>query len=316
MGDSRSLTDKFLNLNDDKQQLEYTNNIMKELATVDKEVASYYKNDTYVKLYSKYKECILCYNLMLQFIETIRRSSSLVEYTKDDEANDKSKIKKKKNNLLEFIKKFKDISEIVILFRKDGSANETVKNEFKKYKLIDGEDDLKSKVNSSIVILKSKLNSTLDSVETLFREIGKEREEVNNKKTSSVVYVYYGDPALADKFGNSNKKKDKRVREDIVKIDHLDTNCTDKFSCALNHTVERSEDFLKSTLNTFNGVESPVMKKKAIHTSYFDKSNDNKAPYYLLWDDQRDYSKIEYKTKDTSGGKKFNRTKKIKNKAE
>ena len=229
--------------------------------------------------------------------------------TPEKAKKDRKKINGIKKTFLAFIKTYKQISNILDLYQNSTIGDDKIKDELDKMKIDKLETDIES-VNE----LKYKLNEYLtsdnqNSIKTLFIEISKERDEARSNKTSSVVYVYYGDPALEDKNGNSNdkngnsndKKMKKRVREDIIKIDHLNRECTDKFSCALNKTIERSEDFLKSTLNTFNGIKGkPPMIHKEIHTSYFEKTN-TKQPYYLVWDDQRDYDTIEY---NTSGGRK------------
>lgn len=304
-------TGKLLKLNNDKIQLEYIETLTEQLDKVDKNIEQYYKNEKYIKLYTKFRECILCYNLMIEFLNNIEISpDAIAGNTVAKRDADIKTIENIKSTFLTFIKTYKQISNILDLYNKTTNNDDKILNELEKLKIV----KLETKVES-VNKLKNKLNEYLtqdksNCINTLFREISKERDDARTKKSSSVVYVYYGDPALEDKNGNNNgDKKAKRVREDIIKIDHLSRECTDKFSCALNKTIERSEDFLKSTLNTFNGIKGkPPMKPKEIHTSYFEKKG-AEQPYYLLWDDQRDYDRIEYVT---SGGRKkrMNTTKK------
>ena len=302
-------TNKLLELNNDKIQLEYIETLTDQLDKVDKDIEQYYKNEKYIKLYTKFRECILCYNLMIEFLNKIEISpDAIAGNTEAKKDKDIKTIENIKSTFLKFIKIYKQIPNILDLYHNSTKKDDKISSELDKMKI----DKLETKVES-VNKLKGKLNEYLtgvkNSINKLFREISEERDNARTKKTSSVVYVYYGDPALEDKNGNSNdkngnsndKKMKKRVREDIIKIDHLNRECTDKFSCALNKTIERSEDFLKSTLNTFNGIKGkPPMIHKEIHTSYFEKTN-TKQPYYLVWDDQRDYDTIEY---NTSGGRK------------
>jgi hypothetical protein len=302
-------TNMLLELNNDKIQLEYIEILTDQLDKVDKDIKGYYKNEKYIKLYTKFRECILCYNLMIEFLNKIEISpDAIAGNTVAKRDADIKTIENIKSTFLKFIKTYKQISNILDLYHKSTKIDDKILNELEKLKIF----KLETKVES-VNKLKNKLNEYLtqdkpNCINTLFREISEERDHARTKKTSSVVYVYYGDPAIPDDNSNGDKKA-KRVREDIIKIDHLSRECTDKFSCALNKTIERSEDFLKSTLNTFNGIKGkPPMKSKEIHTSYFEKKG-AELPYYLVWDDQRDYDRIEY---DTSGGrkKKMNTTKK------
>ena len=300
-------TNMLLELNNNKQQQLYTKMMIDQLDMVDIDIEQYYKNEKYIKLYTKFRECILCYNLMVKYLDKIEIPQDSNSPIPDEKKRkDKKKIKGIKETFLTFIDKYKKISNILELRHKAAENDDEILNELIKYKIDKLETDIES-VNELKKKLTEYLTGDKNSIKTLFKEISKERDHARTKKSSSVIYVYYGDPALADK--NSNSNKEKRVREDIIKIDHLSRECTDKFSCALNKTIERSEDFLKSTLNTFNGIKGkPPMKSKEIHTSYFEKKG-TELPYYLVWDDQRDYDRIEY---DTSGGrkKKMNTTKK------
>jgi len=302
-------TNMLLELNNDKIQLEYIERLTDQLDKVDKDIEQYYKNEKYIKLYTKFRECILCYNLMIEFLGKIEISpGAMAGNTVVKKELDIKTIENIKSTFLKFIKIYKQIPNILDLYHNSTKKDDKILNELEKLKIV----KLETKVES-VNKLKSKLNEYLtsvnqNSINKLFREISEERDDARTKKTSSVVYVYYGDPAIPDANSNGEKKA-KRVREDIIKIDHLNRECTDKFSCALNKTIERSEDFLKSTLNTFNGIKGkPPMISKEIHTSYFEK-NGNNPPYYLVWDDQIDYDRIEY---NTSGGrkKKMNTTKK------
>lgn len=304
-------TNMLLELNNNKQQQLYTKMMIEQLDKVDKDIEQYYENEKYIKLYTKFRECILCYNLMVEYLDKIEIPQDPNSPIPDEKKRkDKKKIKGIKETFLTFIDKYKKISNIL---------DDKIKDELDKMKIDKLETDIES-VNELKKKLTEYLTEDKNSIKNLFKEISKERDMARRNKTSSVVYVYYGDPALEDNVGNNNngnnnngnsnnKKRMERVREDIIKIDHLNRECTDKFSCALNKTIERSEDFLKSTLNTFNGIKGkPPMISKEIHTSYFEK-NGTKPPYYLVWDDQRDYDTIEY---NTSGGrkKKMNTTKK------
>ena len=135
-------------------------------------------------------------------------------------------------------------------------------------------------------------------------------ENSHGRKSSSIVRVYYPDPALATTTPGSKKSK-KKIREDVIKIDYNNTECTDKFNCALHQTMLRTDDYLKSVLNTFNSVPNPIKKGKQIYTSYFDNA---KEPYYLLWDNDKNLGKEKYNLesiKKSGGAKKIIQRKSI-----
>ena len=282
----------------------FLENLDEIIVETDKDANKIYQGDTTIDLFNLFRKCFFYYNLIERFVDSFDTRSSLSDEPDDKKTEDIATINEKKKSFTSFVKKYKNLTEILKL----GGGESEVRNKIQdlmnecKIELIREYGAVSSRVN----ILNKMLSETIVNDLT---QLFKDRETAMAAKSSSIVRVYYPDPALATTATGSKKSK-KKIREDVIKIDYNNTECTDKFNCALHQTMLRTDDYLKSVLNTFNSVPNPIMQKgKQIYTSYFD---DAKEPYYLIWDNDKNLGKEKYNLESIkkSGGAKKNYTKK------
>jgi hypothetical protein len=282
----------------------FLKNLDEIIVETDKDTKKIYESDTTIDLFNLFRECFFYYNLIEKFVESYDTSSSLSEDPDEKKTEDIAKIKEKRELFTSFVKKYKNLTEILRLIESSSATDNKLQNLMNDCKIerISEYGAVSSKVNE--------LNKTLsETIVKKLKDIYKDRKAAIAAKSSSIVRVYYPDPDLASNTPGSKKSK-KKIREDVIKIDYNNTECTDKFNCALHQTMLRTDDYLKSVLNTFNSVPNPIMQKgKQVYTSYFD---DAKEPYYLVWDDDKTYGKEKYNLESIkkSGGTKRNYTKK------
>jgi hypothetical protein len=287
-----------------ENQTLFLKNLDEIIVETDKDTNKIYEGDTTIDLFNLFRKCFFYYNLIERFVDSYDMRLSLPVDTEDKKTEDIDKIKKKRESFASFVKKYKNLTEIVKLIESSSAKDNKLQNLMNECKIeLTGEyGAVPSRVNE--------LNKMLsETIVKHLTQLFKDRQTAIAAKSSSIVRVYYPDPALATTTPGSKKSK-KKIREDVIKIDYNNTECTDKFNCALHQTMLRTDDYLKSVLNTFNNVPNPIMQKgKQVYTSYFD---DPKEPYYLVWDDDKTYGREKYNLESIkkSGGAKRNYTKK------
>ena len=282
--------------------LENLDEVIKE---TDKDTEKIYEGDTTIDLFNLFRECFFYYNLIERLIEAYDTANSMTASTTDKKSDDIENVNDKKKEFASFVKKYKNLTEILNIIESSSAVDNKLQNLMNRCKIVLQGDygnvskkvTLLNKILSEVIV--KKLTGIYDNRRTAIAT-----------KSSSIVRVYYPNPDLTTSTPTSKKSKNK-IREDVIKIDYNNTECTDKFNCALHQTMLRTDDYLKSVLNTFNNVNNPKMKKsKQIYTSYFDNKDDPKKPYYLVWDDDKDYGRETYNLDSVKGGSKKNNTKK------
>jgi len=304
MATSTTAADAITKISKIESQNLFLENLDEVIKETDKDTEKSYEGDTTIDLFNLFRQCFFYYNLIGRLVEAYDTTDSMTASTGDKKTEDIENVNDKKKEFASFVKKYKNLTEILKIIESSSAMDDKLQ------KLMNGcKIELKGEygnVSTKVTLLNKTLSEVI--VKKL-KKIYDDRRTAIDSKSSSIVRVYYPNPDLTSSTPTSKKSKNK-IREDVIKIDYNNTDCTGKFNCALHQTMLRTDDYLKSVLNTFNNVNNPKMQKgKEIYTSYFD---DPKNPYYLVWDDDKDYGKETYNLDSVKakGGSKKNITKK------
>jgi hypothetical protein len=279
--------------------LENLDEVIKE---TDKDTEKIYEGDTTIDLFNLFRECFFYYNLIERLVEAYDTTDSIATSTGDKKDEDIVNVNDKKKEFASFVKSYKNLTEVLKIIESSSAMDDKLQNLMNGCKIVLQGDY--GNISKKVTLLNKILSEVI--VKKL-KKIYDDRRTAIATKSSSIVRVYYPNPDSTTSTPTTKKSKNK-IREDVIKIDYNNTECTDKFNCALHQTMLRTDDYLKSVLNTFNNVNNPKMKKsKQIYTSYFD---DPKKPYYLVWDDDKNLGRQTYNLDSVKGGSKKNNTKK------
>lgn len=242
----RSISGDLMNLASEKVQKAMVALINKLNNDVYENIGLIYEDDEYTQLAILFADCLLLYRVAEEMINM--KKSEVTEPDKTLEM-----IKSAEQKFTDFVKKYNKIENIYDKIQKT--------NFISLRKELEGTDfDSKIPNMDTLAEIKVSIDNSHKKIYELIEKLYTDRENAMNNLTSSVVRMYYHDPD-----GEDNK-----IREDVVKIRHYDSECTNIFNCALKDISEREEDFLKVFLNTYNSKANKPITKNEVHASILD----------------------------------------------
>jgi hypothetical protein len=226
-------------------------------------------SDTDTKLTNNCYKYLTYISLLLKIVQTDQDDVNLITSIRDEFKN--------------FIKNYRDLEKLYTWLNSEPRPDITLHmiNTFS----LSGLTTSSTLITNILIPISTIINSISETLQKMFDEY-KTRLE---KRTSSIVYLYYPDP----------DQEDGKIREDIVKYFHGDQECRKNMNCMMNDTITKTEDYLKVAIKTYNGDDIVPITTKEISTAIYD---DNNQPKAIIYDDNNVYSEKRIPT--SRGGRK------------